>query len=281
MAAQQQSVALDSGVGTAISIDGVFNVRSFGGYPSSLAPNTITRHGRIYRAGHLRDITLVGLTQLHDLGINTIIDLTNSGETKALFTDEPDGTTAQCKVLNLPLAKHAFSVKGLSEKYKRYLSEGERAVAQSYLTLLTDGAPVLRDILLYIRDHPEDTLLIHCAMGKDRTGVIFAVLLSLAGVPSDTIAEEYALSEAALGEALPEIAAAIKKAMPVVDDIGAMERARIVIKTSKKAMALTLQLIEEESGGVLGYVMKCCELGVVDIKRVQHALTGPSNGAAE
>lgn len=106
-----------------------------------------------------------------------------------------------------------------------------QAVAQSYLTLLTDGAPVIRDILLYIRDHPDDTLLIHCAMGKDRTGVVIAVLLSLAGAPNHIIAEEYALSEAALGEALSEIATAIKKAMPVVDKVGAMERARIVIKT--------------------------------------------------
>ncbi|KAL4951152.1 protein-tyrosine phosphatase-like protein [Aspergillus filifer] len=267
--------------GKPVQIDGVFNVRSFGGYPSSLAPNTTTRHGHIYRAGHLRDITTDGLNRLRDLGVNTIIDLTNSGETKVLFTDEPGGTSAQCKVLNLPLAKNAFSVKGLSEKYKRYLTEGERAVAQSYLTLLTDGARVLRDILLYIRDYPDDTLLIHCAMGKDRTGVIFAVLLCLAGVPDKVIAEEYALSETALGEALPDIAAAIKKAMPVVDDVGAMERARIVIKTSEEAMALMLKLIEKEFGGVLGYVTKCCELSMEDVKRIQDALTRSSSGPAE
>lgn len=126
MAPQQQSIGLHFGVGTPILVDGVFNVRSLGGYTSSLAPNTITRHGRIYRAGHLRDITPNGLIKLLELGISTIIDLTNSGETKALFTDEPGNSGAQCKVLNLPLAKNAFSVKGLSEKYERYLSEGER-----------------------------------------------------------------------------------------------------------------------------------------------------------
>ncbi|KAL4937917.1 hypothetical protein BDV06DRAFT_232242 [Aspergillus oleicola] len=266
--------------GKLVQIDGVFNVRSFGGFPSALRPNSFTRDGLIYRAGHLRDITPRGLEQLRDLGITTIIDLTNSDETKALFTDAPS-STAQCKVLNFPLAKNAFSVQQLSEKYKRYLAEGEKAVAESYLKLLIDGAPVIRDILIYILDNPNDVLLIHCAMGKDRTGVIFAVLLALAGVPDDVVAEEYARSEVALGGALPEIAAAIKKAMPIVDDVGAMERARIVIKTSKEAMSLTLKMVGEELGDVVEYMTKCCEISVEDIKRIQDALTCLASGPSE
>lgn len=68
-------------------------------------------------------------------------------------------------------------------------------------------------------------------MGKDRTGVIFAILFSLAGVPDDVVAEEYSRSEAALESALPEVAAAIEKALPEVTADDALRRARIVIQT--------------------------------------------------
>lgn len=69
-------------------------------------------------------------------------------------------------------------------------------------------------------------------MGKDRTGVIFAILLSLASVPGDIVAEEYSRSEVALESALPEIAAAIAKALPgQIDSDDALRRARIVIQT--------------------------------------------------
>ncbi|KAL4926746.1 tyrosine-protein phosphatase [Aspergillus undulatus] len=257
-----------SSPGTTIRIDGVFNVRGFGGYRTALGPNSITRNGLLYRSGHLRDITPQGLEKLRGLGITTIIGLTISEETKALFTDTPS-RTAQCKVLNFPLAKSAFSVTQLSEKYKRYLAEGEKAIAEGYLKLLIEGSPVVRDILLYIRDNPSDVFLIHCAMGKDRTGVIFAVLLSLAGVPDDVIADEYSRSEAALEESLPKIAAAINKAMPLIDGAGAMERARIVIKTSEEAMRLTLRMVEEMFGGMMQYVEECCGIDEVDVKKIQ------------
>lgn len=68
-------------------------------------------------------------------------------------------------------------------------------------------------------------------MGKDRTGVIFAILLSLVGVPDGVVAEEYSRSEVALESALSEIAAAIEKALPEVTADDALRRARIVIQT--------------------------------------------------
>ncbi|KAL4756233.1 tyrosine-protein phosphatase [Aspergillus foveolatus] len=257
--------------GVSIDIDGVFNVRSFGGYPSNLRPNCFTRDSIIYRSGHLKDITSRGTIQIRDLGISTVIDLTNSGETKALFTGT--SSLSQCKVLNLPLAKHGFSVQQLADKYKRYLEEGEKAIAEGYLKLLIEGHQVIRDILFLILDNPDDVFLVHCAMGKDRTGVVFAVLLSLAGVPDDAIADEYSRSELALEAALPEIAAAIKKAIPTVTDTEALKRARIVIQTRKEAMLLMLQMMVERFGGMVQYLKNCCGASEENIELIQTLLT--------
>ncbi|KAL4995604.1 protein-tyrosine phosphatase-like protein [Aspergillus recurvatus] len=257
--------------GISLEMDGVFNVRSFGGYPCNLRPNCSTRNGLIYRSGHLKDITSQGMKQICNLGISAIIDLTNSGETKTLFTGT--SSLSQCRVLNFPLAKHEFSVQQLVDKYKRYLAEGEKAIAEGYFKLLIEGHQVIRDILFLIRDNPNGVFLIHCAMGKDRTGVVFAVLLSLAGVSDDAIADEYSRSELALAAALPEIAAAIKNAMPTVTDAEALGRAKIVIQTRKEAMLLMLQMVVERFGGMVRYLKDCCGVGEEDIELLQDLLT--------
>jgi hypothetical protein len=99
------------------------------------------------------------------------------------------------------------------------------------MELLSEGRGVVRDILLLIRDHPNDVFMIHCSMGKDRTGIIFAVLLSLAGVSNGSIASEYSLSEASLKSTLPRITAGIKNVLsPPMSDAEAQKRAEIVIQ---------------------------------------------------
>jgi protein tyrosine/serine phosphatase len=75
-----------------------------------------------------------------------------------------------------------------------YLILLTKGLAQDYINLLQEGADVIRTILLYIRDHPEDTFLIHCSLGKDRTGVVFAILLCIAGVSKELMAIEYSIS---------------------------------------------------------------------------------------
>jgi hypothetical protein len=74
--------------------------------------------------------------------------------------------------------------------------------------------------------------LIHCSLGKDRTGVVFALLLSLAGVPREVVAAEYNLSEEALEPYLPEVSKIVQQTMSLcvgdIDvgdiDVGAMAR---------------------------------------------------------
>ncbi|KAL4869006.1 hypothetical protein BDV12DRAFT_185562 [Aspergillus spectabilis] len=261
--------------GAAITIEGTLNFRGFGGYPSTLRPKCSTRDGFIYRSGHLEEITPTGLEQLRNLGITTIIDLTNSGEKNALFTDSPNESSHRgFKILSLPLAKKEFSVQQLSEKYRRYLVEGEKAIAESYVKLLIEGHEVIRDILLLIRDNPDAGFLIHCSMGKDRTGIVFAILLSLAGVLEDLVAEEYSRSESSLQAVFPSIAAAIKKAiLPPLTDEEAMYRAGIVIKTDKEAMRLTLRTVEEKFGGTMKYLNECCGISLENLSRIQDILT--------
>jgi hypothetical protein len=129
-------------------------------------------------------------------------------------------------------------------------SQDLQVIADGYLKLLEEGHSVVRDVLLLIRNNPKDVFLIHCSMGKDRTGVIFAILLCLADVSHDDIASEYSLSEAALEPALPGIAAGIKRVIsPPIDDEEALRRAKIVIQTRHVPVLFRLWSIADGPSG--------------------------------
>jgi protein tyrosine/serine phosphatase len=63
---------------------------------------------------------------------------------------------------------------------------------------MNSAPPSYRTILLHLANEPEKPLIVHCTAGKDRTGVICALVLSLCGVDDEVVAHEYSLTEAGL-----------------------------------------------------------------------------------
>ena len=107
-----------------------------------------------------------------------------------------------------------------------------QATAQTYFDMLQEGPHIIRTILLQIRDHPDEAYIIHCSMGKDRTGVVFAILLSLAGVSRDVIVAEYSMSQEALRPLLPRILELVKSSAPQgLSDTEASRFAQEAIRT--------------------------------------------------
>ena len=64
-----------------------------------------------------------------------------------------------------------------------------------YLEMLHEGAPVIREILEHLAMDDAPATVFHCTGGKDRTGVVAAVLLRALGVADDVIVDDYAISE--------------------------------------------------------------------------------------
>lgn len=83
--------------------------------------------------------------------------------------------------------------------------------------LLKVGSAIIQRVLVHFRDNT-DGCLIHCAMGKDRTGVIVCLLLSLAGVPDETIAEDFNLSETPLEHLQPKLVDIVRSVNPKEKD---------------------------------------------------------------
>ncbi|CEJ60769.1 hypothetical protein PMG11_09331 [Penicillium brasilianum] len=257
------------------NIEGALNFRSFGGYSSNVSQDAVTREGFIYRSGNLSSITNNGWEKIRELHISTIVNLTDMDEANALYANDAQRSerTKGFKLLHLPLNQKEFDKTSLFTKYCGYVSEGYDGIAQDYVSLLREGPAVIRKILLQIRDYPNEVFIIHCSMGKDRTGVVLAVLLILAGVSKETVSEEYCLSGAALEPLLPKVFALAQQMAPCgTSETDCHRIAKEAIQTSKAVMLRTLELVEIEFGGVNRYAEEHCGLTSEDVELIRHNL---------
>jgi protein-tyrosine phosphatase len=224
--------------------DGCLNVRDLGGHRT--ADGRETRYGAVVRADSVRQLSEAGWRALVDYGIRTLVDLRADGER----AEDPPGDIP-VDVLHVPF------MEADEQEWKEIEHEIEAAVAAA-----PDPAAATRDVYLVFLEHfreraangvravaraPEGGVVIHCAGGKDRTGLLTAFVLHLAGVDKAEIAADYALSEARLRPRHEEWLAAAETDA---------ERARIlrISRTPAAAMAGVLDELERRYGSVQEYL---------------------------
>ena len=170
-----------------LDIDGAYNVRDLGGYPT--LDGRCTRWKTFIRAASLHRLPPDSQAALVDYGIRTVIDLRRTHEVEEapnVFAGSSQVTYHHQNMIgDEPLAGMADSVE-TGEPAERIL-----AMYSSWLDLCQ---PEIRRTLATLAEPGARPAMYHCAVGKDRTGVISALLLGIVGVPADVIAEDYALS---------------------------------------------------------------------------------------
>jgi protein-tyrosine phosphatase len=174
--------------------EGCANVRDLGGHPTT--GGGTTRFGAIVRADTVHRLTGAGWRDLVGHGVTRIVDLRFDEEREA---DPPAELPVEVVHVNL--------FEGADENYGAYLdalaaaapTPAERTKA-IYLDFLERFASRFPPVFRAIADAPEGAVLVHCHGGKDRTGLVVALLLSLAGVPRDEVVADYAVSERNLAE---------------------------------------------------------------------------------
>ena len=164
-----------------VRVPGVFNVRDFGSLP--ISGGAVVRRGLLFRSAQLSDIEPAGTEILAGLGLRTVVDLRTHTESDS----RPDRLAGTGAVLRaIPLLDMPFSdIPDSQADLYTYLTDlCTRQMAAVVKALAAPGAL---------------PGLIHCAVGKDRTGFATGVILSLLGVPVEEIGEDFLLSNAALG----------------------------------------------------------------------------------
>ncbi len=165
------------------------NLRDIGGYPTS--DGRRVRWGRVYRSGTLNELSPEDVTALAGLGLTAICDLRTPEE----VADSPDdmarfGATYQ----HLPVQVSRDSMGQLRAMLFQPARLSDMMRSSYNDVMLESNAGLIGGILRQMSDPANLPMLFHCTAGKDRTGVLAAVLLATLGVPDEVIAADYALS---------------------------------------------------------------------------------------
>ena len=161
-------------------ISGVLNFRDTGGLR---AGDAVTRSGVLFRSGALAGADADGLRALAALRLRRIVDLRDDDELR--WAPSPAG---EAEVVRVPL--FAGSVDSFF---------AESVTLQGlYASIVEDSASRVVDVVrAVLADQP---VLVHCTVGKDRTGVTVALTLAAAGVDEDAVITDYARTESLLPE---------------------------------------------------------------------------------
>jgi protein tyrosine/serine phosphatase len=172
-------------------IDGAINLRDFGGYPT--ADGRMLRSGVLFRSGNTHAIAIHGLARIaEELRIRTVIDLRSERErTRGSSAFHEHGVDVVHEHLDTGVGD---TMEISRDALVRSMALGEFDWAELYWTLLHRNVDRFARILSVVAEVDRLPVLVHCAGGRDRTGVTVALIQAAVGVKDDAIAEDFALS---------------------------------------------------------------------------------------
>ena len=165
-----------------------FNFRDVGGYAGDQGRTVQWR--RLFRSDSLHALDDADTAAFTALGVRTVVDL------RRPFEVERHGRVPHLDGLDYRL--HTIEHLDWDEVDHGPDIAHERWLADRYLDFASDGRVGLADTLGVIADADRAPVVVHCMAGKDRTGVVCALTLSLLGVSDDDIAADYALTTVAI-----------------------------------------------------------------------------------
>jgi protein-tyrosine phosphatase len=172
----------------------LLNARDLGGYPT--IDGSKTRWRSLLRSDDLAQLTLAGLQAFAEFGVETVVDLRWPDE----VADSPTPITRVLKHIRyeqIPLLTRT------QEEWRRRRA-GNSAKELWNRSMLEQVREELKEVLEVIATASPGPLLFHCVAGKDRTGVIAALMLAVADVVPEAIAYDYAASTENLRDAYLE-----------------------------------------------------------------------------
>lgn len=237
-----------------IEATGAFNIRDLGGYRGS--GGRTVRWTRLYRADGLHRVPVEGRAAVAELGWRTVLDLRTHAELEAgAFTHEG------VQVVHLPVLRETWRTDGLEPD----VDPVEYLLAR-YVEMLDEGAAAFRRSVELFAGADCLPAVFHCSAGKDRTGVLAALVLSVLGVSDDDIASDYALT----AQAMDRLVDWIGQTRPDVADAMAAQP-RALLSCPAEAMYETLAHLRWTHGGAEAY-LRAAGVSAASLEALRHQL---------
>lgn len=174
-----------------IRIRKVTNFRTVGSIKNT--EGRVLKEGKLYRSAHLHKLKKKSFDDVERLGIKEIIDLRNSKE----IAQKPDQLPARITYKKYSAFEdegdQLAQAKKLVLKGKVNASDADKRMIDFYREYVTENPETIRTIITEIMESKEP-ILYHCTAGKDRTGIITALILTILKFDKETIYNDYLLS---------------------------------------------------------------------------------------
>jgi protein-tyrosine phosphatase len=240
-----------------IALEGAVNFRDLGGYDT--LDGQRTRWRVLFRADGLSELTEPDLAVLRQLGVRTVVDL-RSGEEVEQSRFDVDAH---------PVTFFHFPfIRSLPQPDEFALAPG--FLGTQYTEMLDLAIPQIVGALTALAAPDARPAVFHCTAGKDRTGLLSALVLSLLGVPEETVVADYALSGAAMARLREKLKLKYPDGTLFIDDSDA------IFSADPAHMVALFAHLRQRYGTVAEYA---AEVGVPAdvVARLREALLEPAD----
>ena len=246
---------------TSLAWEGCLNVRDLGGLPTE--DGRRTRLGGVVRADNIRKLTDDGWRALAEHGVQRIVDLRWPEE---IAEDQP--RDVDIEVVHVSVLGEEYDAEYVKELDAHLASVEDVAdhYAWSYVDFLERYRDRFGDALAAVAD-AQGTVVVHCMGGKDRTGIVSALMLRLAGVPYSEIGEDYAVTAVNLEPST-------SRWIPAIADEAERAKWEKLKDTPAVAMVRVVQEIERRYGDVASY-LRAAGLTGEQVDRLRERLVAP------
>lgn len=228
---------------TWIPLEGAVNARDVGGLPT--VDGRTTRAGVLLRSDNLQDLSPADVRRLQELGLRTVLDLRTAPEVEIIGPGPLRNTDVRHVHLDLiPLGLDGRE--NLVDRTVPREDAGEHAMDHFYIDYVRDAPQGIAQALREIGDPRNGAVLVHCAAGKDRTGVVVALALSLVGVTRDAVVADYVRTD----ERVEQIRERLLATELYTADM--QKRTLASMRPHADNMEVFLDRVDREYGGVHG-----------------------------